>query len=368
MAAEAMRRHGAPRRAALRCVLAVLLCLLASSCATSGRAGEGWVVLLDMPRQGLTAVSVKRLGRAVVQGVPRELAQLDERECKCLGIGGYFGNMAGAPVFDAQGKLRAIVHNQVSVGLPCTVSLAGEAEVEQARNRCLFLGGGLEARTGQDADRWPVDEHGSVAAVGRVLQLHRSIGYRASTSVSATVYWVDGARAVARIEGAPGRPRENPAGYAVLQSRPLAFVETGQRLRLLSESGAVVGRSVCVVGDYALLIPGRPASIQIRVTLDGTRGTERSASLELFADGDGWQEHCRNELQGMLVGLDLRRPGSVQTQIEVDGGPIKTSEFEATGAQRISTMVGAELLECLGAGSTLVPPQRVHVSVRLLSD
>ena len=369
MAAESLRRDRAPQLAALRCVFAALLCLLTSSCTTSRRSSDGWLVLLDLPRHGLTAVPVQRLGRAVAQAGPRELVRLDERECERLDIGGYFGSMAGAPVFDAEGRLRAIVQGRVSVGLPCIVSLAGEAEAEQARNRCLFLGGGLNARTQRDADRWPVDEHGSVAAVGRVLQLRRSIGKSsASTSVSATVYWVDGAHAVARIQGAPSRSGGNPGVYAVAQSRPLAFVDTGEQLRLLSEAGAVVGRTVCIVGDYALLTPGRPPSIQISVTLDESRGTERMASLEVFADADGWQEQCGNALQGMLVGLDLRRPGSVRARIDVDGSLAKERQFEASGAQRLSTMVGTELVESLRARTTTLLPTEIRASVELLSD
>jgi hypothetical protein len=358
-----------PRLAALRCALAVLLCLLTASCSTSGRSSDGWVVMLDLPDHGLTAVSVQRLGRAIAPAGPRELVRLDERECERLDIGGYFGSMAGAPVLDAQGKLRAIVQDGVSVGLPCIVSLAGESELEQARNRCLFLGGGLNPRTQQDADLWPVDAQGSVAAVGRVLPLHRSIGSRStSTSVSATVYWVDGALAAARIQGAPSRSGQNPGVYAVAQSRPLAFVDTGEQLKLLFEPGAIVGRTVCVVGDYALLSPGPPPSIRIRVTLDETRSTERNASLEVFADAGSWQEQCGNALQRMLVGLDMRRPGSVRARIDVDGSLVKELQFEALGAQRISTMVGAELVECLRARTTMLLPEELRVSVELLSD
>jgi hypothetical protein len=364
-----MRRIGARQLAALRCAFAVILCLLAASCTASDKSADGWVVMLDLPRFGPTAVPLHRLGRAVATDSPRELVRLDERECRRLDIGGYYGSMSGAPIFDAQGRLRAIVQDGISIGLPCIVSLASEAELEQARNRCLFLGGGEPSRTEQDSNPWPVDEHGSVAAVGRVLLLRRSIGNGSTApSASATVCWTEGARAVARIQSSVNRTGARSGTYAISPSKPVAFVDFGGTQKLLFESGPVVGRTICVVGDYALLSPEAPKGIQLHAALNETHSSERRASREFFADTGGWQESCKNALQAMLVDLDLRRAGSVRVRIEIDGSVVQELEIEASGAQRVSNMAAAELLECLRARTTSVLPEVIRVRVELLSD
>jgi ferredoxin len=66
--------------------------------------------------------------------------------------------------------------------------------------------------------------------------------------------------------------------------------------------------------------------------------------------------------------LDLRRAGSVRVRIEIDGSVVQDLEFEALGAQRVSNMAAAELLECLRARTTSVLPEVIRVRVELLSD
>jgi hypothetical protein len=55
-------------------------------------------------------------------------------------------------------------------------------------------------------------------------------------------------------------------------------------------------------------------------------------------------------------------------RIEIDGSVVQELEIEASGAQRVSNMAAAELLECLRARTTSVLPEVIRVRVELLSD